>query len=76
MSQNERPGFYRDTDGNWQADRRNGKDRRNYQTDSERYRELRKFVRRKADREVYEKDHKIMIQEALDDFAEEHPRDV
>lgn len=72
MSKSDRPGFYRDESGSWQPDRRSGVDRRARQTDSAQYREQRKFARRKADRELYEKDHKIMIQEALDDFAEEH----
>ena len=75
MSKGERPGFYRSEDGSWQPDRRSGRDRRDFQKDSTQYREQRKFARRKADRELYEKDHKVMIQEALDDFAEDHAQD-
>lgn len=38
--------------------------------------EQRKYYRRKADIELYEKDHKTMIKEALDEFAEEHENQV
>jgi hypothetical protein len=30
------------------------------------------MFRRKVDRQLLEKDHRFMIREALDDFAEEH----
>ena len=70
MSTEHRPGFYQDEDGNWQKDRRSGADRRGGKESAER--ELRKSFRRKAGRELYERDHKLMIKEALDDFAEEH----
>ncbi len=71
MSEHSRSGFYRDTAGAWQPDRRSGKDRR-AAGDSKAYHELRKNFRRKADRELYERDHKTMIKEALDEFAAEH----
>jgi hypothetical protein len=70
MSEHFRQGFYKDAFGNWQPDRRSGRDRRAGQVDSAVYREQRKFFRRKADREIYEKDHKTMIREALQEFAE------
>lgn len=70
MSKGEKPGFYLDVEGNWQPDRRSGVDRRGQ--DSPRYHEQRKVFRRKADRELYERDHKPMIREALEEFAEEH----
>jgi hypothetical protein len=72
LSEHSRSGFYRDSTGNWQPDRRSGRDRRAQQVDSAAYREQRKFFRRKADRELYERDHKEMIREALDEFAAEH----
>ncbi len=67
-----REGYYKDRYGNWQKDRRGAADRRggraNYPLDHER----RKMFRRKIDREVYNRDHKDMIEEALEDFAEDH----
>ena len=72
MKNEKREGHYKDKYGNWQPDRRRAKDRRNmgrpYPLDHER----RKMFRRLRDRETFEKDHKAMIDEALDDFAEEH----
>jgi len=75
MSEHNRNGYYQDAAGNWVADRRGGVDRRTLQKDSAAYHELRKESRRKADREIYETDHKRMIREALDEFAAEHQRD-
>ncbi len=72
LSEHSRSGFYRDIAGAWQPDRRAGKDRRGKAADSSAYHELRKNFRRKADRELYEHDHKAMIKEALDEFAAEH----
>ena len=68
-----REGYYRDKYGNWRPDRRKGGDRRN--TGSGGFplqHERRKMFRRKVDRELLQKDHKTMINEALEDFAEEH----
>ncbi len=66
-----RPGFYRDAAGNWQVDRRST-ERRDGQSGGAWTHECRCLFRRQADRELYEKDHKRMIDEALTDFAEEH----
>lgn len=65
-----RPGYYKDKHGDWQKDRR-GNSRRSanaFPFDHEQ----RKQFRRKADRELYETDHKKAIKEALEDFAEDH----
>jgi len=62
--------YFRDAAGALQVDRRRGDDRR--QGETARQHEQRKFFRRKADRELYETDHKTMIEEALQDFADEH----
>ena len=70
MSKGEKPGFYLDLEGNWQPDRRCGVERRS--SENPRYHEQRRVFRRKADRELYERDHKPMIREALEEFAEEH----
>ena len=67
-----REGHYRDKYGRWQKDRRSGKDRRAAQSASLFEQERRNLFRRKADREAFERDHREMIEEALDDFAEEH----
>ena len=65
-------GHWQDELGNRHPERRMGADRRALVADSEQYKEKRKFYRRKVDRELYERDHKTMIREALEDFAEEH----
>jgi len=67
-----RQGHYMDADGNWHVERRSGEDRRAGKVESAAQREQRKFLRRKMDREVYEREHKAMIREALDEFAAEH----
>ncbi|HDP36159.1 MAG TPA: hypothetical protein ENN29_13755 [Candidatus Hydrogenedentes bacterium] len=72
MSEEVRPGYYKDRAGNWQVDRRSGIDRRDLSNPSPVDRERRNIFRRQADRERYERDHKIMVEEALEDFAEEH----
>ncbi len=66
-----REGYYRDKYGQWQVDRRSVQDRRGHKKhpfDHDR----RKFFRRKADREILVRDHKAMIDDALEEFAEEH----
>ena len=66
-------GHWQDESGNQHAERRGSIDRRSLQgSESEQYKERRKLFRRRADREIYERDHKAMIREALEDFAEEH----
>lgn len=73
MSDQIKPGFYRDHAGVWQPDRRSGADRR--MTAGSHTEDRRKNAgRRKADLEFQEREHKAMIAEALADFAEEHPR--
>jgi hypothetical protein len=67
----ERPGFYQDRDGQWHPDRRSGKERRGGQWWEEND-ARRQQVRRQVDRELIERDHKRQIEEALEDFAEEH----
>lgn len=64
---------WQDELGVWHVERRGVIDRRSLQgAESEQYKERRKAFRRKVDREVFERDHKDMIREALEDFAEEH----
>lgn len=65
-----RSGYYKDEFGNWQPDRRQNNRRSSgaFPFDHEQ----RKQFRRKADMELFETDHKQMIKEALEDFAEEH----
>ncbi len=64
---------WQDESGVWRAERRSGIDRRALApSEGEQYKESRKAFRRRVDREVYERDHKAMIKEALEDFAEEH----
>jgi len=73
MSSEQRQGQWQDGLGQWHLERRGGIDRRSLQgADNEQYKERRKFFRRKLDHDVVERDHKSMIKEALEDFAEEH----
>jgi hypothetical protein len=65
-------GFYRDSAGIWQKDRRSGVDRRAGKPAEPWVHERRGIFRRQVDRELYEKEHKQMIEEALTEFAEEH----
>lgn len=69
-TQESRPGYYLDRHGVWQKERRTTPDRRrgNHAFNHER----RKMFRRKADRELYAKDHKRAIDDALEEFAAEH----
>jgi hypothetical protein len=72
MSEVHRTGYYKDRYGRWQKDRRAGGDRRDVGKAFPLDHERRRMYRRKADREVLEKDHREMIESALEDFAEEH----
>lgn len=72
MSDELHPGYYRDAAGNWQEDRREAFERRSLARLAVLGHERRKYFRRQADRELLQKDHKIEIEEALEDFAEDH----
>lgn len=63
--------YFVDEQGNLQPERRRSNSDRRLRIDALDHDRRRNF-RRKADRELYEKDHKVMIREALEDFAEEH----
>jgi hypothetical protein len=65
-------GYYQDKFGNMQPDRRAGADRRASSGALKAKHERRKMYRRKVDRELLKRDHKMMIEEALEDFAAEH----
>ena len=70
MNQEHRPGYYRDQNGKWQKDRRKTGRRNSAQMPMDH--ERRKFFRRKEDQELLERDHKPMIDAALEEFAEDH----
>ena len=72
MSDEIRPGYYKDKDGNWQKDRRKTPDRRAVSGTEFPHHDRRRWIRRKADREAMERDHKEMIEDALDEFAARH----
>jgi hypothetical protein len=74
VSQIEKPGFYRDHEGNWQRDRRTGPDRRAIAAARNADERRRNAGRRKADLAFQEREHRAMIEDALADFAEEHER--
>lgn len=71
MSKSHENGFYVDGSGMLQPDRRKGNDDRRARKDGSEH-DRRSNYRRMADREIFETDHKVMIREALEDFAEEH----
>ncbi len=75
MSEEHRPGYYKDANGVWQKDRRVTPDRRRANA-SFSHHDRRLFSRRKADREFVERSHREMIEDALEEFAEEHERPV
>ncbi len=72
MTEEFREGYYKDKYGRWQPDRRSGRDRRSMGKAFPLGHERRGMFRRKVDREILEKDHHAMIEDALDDFAQEH----
>lgn len=70
-SEQERPGYYRDANGVWQKDRRVTPDRRRLHHAFPHH-DRRLMGRRKADLEFVERDHREMIEDALEQFAAEH----
>lgn len=71
MDEEIRPGYYLDDAGEWQTERRSGKDRRKMHPDK-RHDDQRSSYRRKADREFIDREAKQAIEDALEDFAQEH----
>ena len=71
MAEEIREGYYKDSNGQWQIDRRKAQDRRNIGKAFPMEHERRGLFRRKADREQYELD-KLAMQDALQEFADEH----
>ena len=72
MSKSHENGFYVDSAGVLQPDRRKSTDDRRGSSRDGLDHDRRSNFRRRADREILETDHKVMIREALEDFAEEH----
>jgi len=71
VSDEERPGYYKDDLGQWQVDRRVNTDRRARRLAIP-HKDRRNFYRRKTDRIILEREHHQMIEEAMEDFAAEH----
>ena len=69
-----KPGFFKNASGDWREDRRKGPDRRK-RTIAFEHEDRRKGSRRHADLEIAEREHKEMIEEALEEFAAEHEQD-
>lgn len=69
MSEEHRPGYYKDHSGEWHRDRRKGGDRRR---DGRSADHERRIVGRRAEDQLIRSEHKRMIQEALEDFEVEH----
>jgi hypothetical protein len=66
-----REGFYQDKHGNWLKDRRKAPDRRLTEGPHNHHEERRQLSRR-IDDVILKRDHRNMIEEALEDFAAEH----
>lgn len=69
VSNESRPGFFKDESGQWQKDRRKAVDRRGsrQQTIDD---ERRQKYRRKTDQGFIEREHREMMKEALDEFKD------
>lgn len=73
MDEELREGYYKDKYGRWQKDRRKADDRRRHAAEPfAREHRHRKVARRKADRDRLEYDHRVMVDEALEEFAADH----
>ena len=68
MPQEHKPGQFRDAAGDWRKERRSGRDRRADEAQRE-GKERRIGGRRKSDLIDIDREHRDMINEALDDFA-------
>ena len=69
MSDEIRAGFWRDHSGEWHRDRREKEARRKSRSATGEKAENRMAPRRKIDRELLEKEHQELIDEALEDFS-------
>lgn len=68
-----RPGYYKDKNGIWQKDRRGGGVDRRKRHIAFNHHDRRQFYRRKTDEIILEREAKQEIDDALEDFAAEHP---
>ncbi len=66
-----KPGLFKDHSGNWAQERRAGHDRRKRDIPFD-HGDRRRASRRLTDLEIAEREHKEMIEEALEEFAAEH----
>ena len=66
-----KPGYFKDSSGDWQHERRKGGDRRKRSIPFD-HEDRRRGSRRHTDEEITEREHKEMIEEALEEFAAEH----
>lgn len=72
VSDEQRPGFYKDREGNWQRDRRKSPERRAGGGSAFTHHDRRTLKRRKADMAFLERETKMQIEDALEDFVAEH----
>ena len=73
MSDESRPGYYKDQFGVWQKDRRRNTDRRGgHGHQSLSHHDRRTMKRRKSDHDILERETKLQIEEAMEEFAAEH----
>lgn len=69
MTDENRPGYYRDAEGQWQGDRRKSDRRKNVVMH---HQDRRMGGRRKSDMEFQERDAKEQIADALSEFSDPH----
>jgi hypothetical protein len=69
VSDEHRPGYYKDRDGNWQRDRRKTTERRAGGGSAFTHHDRRTLKRRKADLEFLERETKMQIEDALEEFV-------
>ena len=72
VSDEHRPGFYKDKQGNWQKDRRKSPDRRQGGGSVFTHHDRRTSRRRKTGHDILERETKMQIKEALEDLVAEH----
>ncbi|MBI5091255.1 MAG: hypothetical protein HZB26_02295 [Candidatus Hydrogenedentes bacterium] len=72
MSDEIREGYYQDKHGNWLKDRRRDPDRRLTETPQHHHHEERRLLSRRKTDVILKRDHREMIEDALQDFAAEH----
>lgn len=72
MSEEHRPGYYKDKSGKWQKDRRKSPERRKGGGTVFTHHDRRTLKRRKTDHDILERETKLQIEEAMEEFSAGH----